>query len=134
MTAKLAETIPALPVVDVRRALDFYVGRLGFDEVFASDDYAIVRRDGAEIHLWAANDESWQSDLDRGQPVCSGAETFLAGTASCRIRVEGIDDLYEHCRAERLVHPNAPLGEKPWNTREFAITDADNNLVTFFEP
>jgi uncharacterized glyoxalase superfamily protein PhnB len=50
-----------------------------------------------------------------------------------RIRVEGIDELYDLCRSEGIVHPRAPLEEKPWGAREFAITDLDGNLLTFFE-
>ena len=51
-----------------------------------------------------------------------------------RVGVRGIDQLYEQCQAEEIVHPNAPLEEKPWGFREFAVTDHDGNLVTFFEP
>jgi uncharacterized glyoxalase superfamily protein PhnB len=51
-----------------------------------------------------------------------------------RVGVRGIDALYEDCRSEGIVHPNAPLKEQPWGFREFAVTDNDGNLVTFFEP
>ena len=130
---QFGETIPALPVADVRRGIDFYRSRLAFEEIFSEEGFGIVRRDFAELHLWEASDRSWQTQLDPERPVRSGAESFLAGTASCRIRVEGIDELYEHCTDEGIVHPNAPLGEQPWGTREFAVIDADNNLLTFFE-
>jgi hypothetical protein len=45
----------------------------------------------------------------------------------------GLDELYEQCKAERIVHPNAPLEHKPWGVREFAAIDGDGNLLTFFE-
>ena len=51
-----------------------------------------------------------------------------------RVGVHGIDELYEQCQDEGIVHPNAPLEEKQWGFREFAVTDHDGNLVTFFEP
>jgi uncharacterized glyoxalase superfamily protein PhnB len=51
-----------------------------------------------------------------------------------RVGVRGIDPLYEHCQIEGIVHPNAPLQEKPWGFREFSVIDNDGNLVTFFEP
>jgi uncharacterized glyoxalase superfamily protein PhnB len=51
-----------------------------------------------------------------------------------RIQAEDIDALHEHCSARGLVHPNAPLHEEPWGTREFAILDLDGNLLTFFQP
>jgi predicted hydrocarbon binding protein len=40
-----------------------------------------------EIHLWKLRDESWKNKgaLLATEPICSGAEGFIAGTASCRI-------------------------------------------------
>ena len=32
-----------------------------------------------------------------------------------------------------MVHPNAPLSEKPWGIREFAVLDPDNNLIALYE-
>jgi hypothetical protein len=31
------------------------------------------------------------------------------------------------------VHPNAPLRDQPWGTREFAVLDPDNNLIALYE-
>jgi hypothetical protein len=50
-----------------------------------------------------------------------------------RLGVRGIDELHAHCQAEDIVHPNAPLEEKPWGMREFSVIDHDGNLVTLFE-
>lgn len=133
MAAQLVSAVPVLPVASTAPAVAWYVDRLGFREIFLSDGYAIVRRDGVEIHLWQAADESW-----RGKPAVApletGAESFLAGTASCRVRVEGVAELHAAAEAAGIVHPNGPLGDRPWGTREFAVLDRDGNLVTFFEP
>lgn len=54
-------------------------------------------------------------DLARAGPsVARGirAESFLAGTGSCRIEVEGVDELYESVDALSIVHPNAPLADE----------------------
>jgi hypothetical protein len=32
-----------------------------------------------------------------------------------------------------VVHPNAPLRETPWGTREFGALDPDGNLVSLYE-
>ncbi|MDQ3121786.1 MAG: hypothetical protein M3Q59_04525 [Actinomycetota bacterium] len=50
-----------------------------------------------------------------------------------RVGVDGIEGLFELCHEHEIVHPNAPLEAKPWGLREFAVRDADGNLVTFFE-
>src|SRR5438874_7000623 len=39
------------------------------------------------------------------QPVRSGAESFIAGTASCRIEVEGVDDLFGELEPRGILHP-----------------------------
>jgi catechol 2,3-dioxygenase-like lactoylglutathione lyase family enzyme len=129
----LGSPTPALPSANVARSKQFYNEVLGFDDVASGDGFALVRRDGATISIWGATDESWREKLDPEKPVCSGAESFIAGTASCSIEVTGVDELYEQCTARDVVHPNAPIGDTDWGTREFGVLDPDGNLVTFWE-
>lgn len=129
---QLLRTIPALPVKAIVQSVSFYRDLLGFTLIHQDGGFAIVRRDNAEIHLWEADDESWQT-RSGGAAVVSGAESFIAGTASCRIEVQGVNDLHQVMQPLNILHPNAPLSEQPWGTREFAVLDPDNNLITFFE-
>jgi catechol 2,3-dioxygenase-like lactoylglutathione lyase family enzyme len=124
---------PALPATDVARSRDFFVELLGFGPVAGDDGFALLRRDDATVSLWGATDESWRARSDWQRPVCSGAESFIAGTASCSIEVAGVDELYEHCRDRGVVHPNGHIEDTEWATREFAILDPDRNLVRFWE-
>ena len=67
-------------------------------------------------------------------PICSGAESFLAGTASCRIEVADVDALFDELRQEGVLH-DVSLGGvagTDFGTREFATVDLDGNLLTFF--
>jgi catechol 2,3-dioxygenase-like lactoylglutathione lyase family enzyme len=130
----LSSATPSLPTADVARARSFYVDLLGFEEIAGNEGFSLLRRDDVTVSLWGATDESWRETLDAGKPVCSGAESFIAGTASCSIQVAGVDELYEHCRTAGVVHPNGPLGETPWGTREFVVLDPDGNAVSFWEP
>ena len=136
-TARLSQTIPALPVRDVVAAVDFYRDRFGFQTLHHDGGFAVVARDDAVLHLWEASDESWRDRASGDQPVCSGAESFIAGTASCRIVVDGVDELYEELRAADVLHPIESDGSRPgttdFGTREFATLDRDGNLVTFFQ-
>ena len=66
-------------------------------------------------------------------PVVSGAESFIAGTASCRIQVVGVNDLHAELQPLGVLHPNGQLADQPWGTREFGVLDSDGNLLTFFE-
>ena len=79
-SAGLHRTIPALPARDVPAAVAFFRDRFGFDALHETEDFAVLARDDAVLHLWGATDQDWRArkDLDQ-QPICSGAESFLAG-------------------------------------------------------
>ncbi|WP_342117558.1 bleomycin resistance protein [Pseudoduganella sp. OTU4001] len=114
---QLVDATPVLASLDVRRSVDFFVSKLGFSEVYAAQgEYGIVRSGPVGIHFWACSDPG------------------IPAATSCRVQVRGIGQLYEHCKAAGIVHPNAPLASKPWGSSEFAILDPDSNLVTFYEP
>ena len=119
----MISTIPAFPVRDLARAVAFYRDRLGFESKAHDDSLGIMVRDEIEIHLWEAND-----------PRKPGAEPYLAGSASCRVRVRGVQALYDEFRAARAIHPNGALRAQPWGESDFTVLDADNNAIAFFEP
>ncbi|MBA2474848.1 MAG: VOC family protein [Actinobacteria bacterium] len=130
----LSQTIPAMPVQDAAAAADFYRHRLGFEVLHHDGGFAVLGRDEAVVHLWQASDESWRERESLERPVRSGAESFLAGTASCRIAVEGVDELYGELREREVLHPVSQDGpsDTDFGTREFATVDLDGNLITFF--
>ncbi|MGL5824876.1 MAG: bleomycin resistance protein [Nocardioides sp.] len=109
---------PLLPANDVPAALRWYRDILGFHDVwlYESRDYAIVKRDDAEIHLFSMAIEPAESDF------------------MIYIRVSEIDELYAEYAAKNLIHPNGPLHTKPWGQREFAIVDLNGAQITFGEP
>jgi len=114
-TAFLSAT-PVLASLDIQRTVHFFESKLGFTKLHAEQGvYGIVTQGPIYIHFWACNDKA------------------IAEVTSCRVQVSGIQALYERCKAESIVHPNAPLQGKPWGTLEFAILDPDGNLVTFHE-
>jgi catechol 2,3-dioxygenase-like lactoylglutathione lyase family enzyme len=133
--SRLGQTIPALPVRDAAASVDFYRDCFGFDVLHHDGGFAVLARDDAVVHLWEASDESWREDIDLDRPVCSGAESFIAGTASCRIVVEGVDELYQELEAKDVLHKVSKDGvdDTDFGTREFATVDRDNNLITFFQ-
>ena len=134
---KLTQTIPALPVREMSRAVAFYRDRFGFEVLHHDEGLAVLRRDVSVLHLWESSDEAWRERSDfRDRPVSSGAETFIAGTASCRIMTEGIDELYAELRSQGVLHAVSTdgLDETDFGTREFATLDLDGNLLTFFQP
>ena len=134
MTSHLGQTIPALPVRDAEAAVAFYADKLGFETVHHDAGFAIMKRDEAVLHLWEASDEGWRVRDASDQPVISGAESFIAGTASCRIQAEGIDELHEEMERSGVLHPVSKDGvsDTDFGAREFAVLDLDGNLLTFY--
>jgi hypothetical protein len=113
----------------------YYRDHFGFDTRHETRDFAVLVRDDAVLHLWGATDDDWRSreDLDR-HPICSGAESFLAGTASRRIEVSDVDALFAELQFAGVLHDVSRTGvtTTDFGTREFATLDRDGNLVTFF--
>ncbi len=107
---------PVLASLDIERTVSFYCSRLGFTRVYADPGvWGIVSRDDVSIHFWA----------------CS--ERHIAESTSCRVYVAGVDELYSELQPQGVLHPNAPLQNKPWGAREFGVLDEDGNLITFAE-
>src|SRR5699024_6601400 len=131
---KMKKSIPALPVRNIGEAVKFYSERLGFEARHREEEFAILVRDAVELHLWKAGDESWRSKGTGLEilPICSGAESFLAGTASCRIEVQGINDLYKEYKNKEVVYDTETVVvDQPWGDREFSVLDHNRNLLTF---
>jgi catechol 2,3-dioxygenase-like lactoylglutathione lyase family enzyme len=111
---RLNAAAPVLASLDIERTVSFFCSRLGFSRVHAEPGvWGIVARDAVEIHFWACR------------------ERHIAENTSCRVYVDGIDELFRELEPQGVVHPNAPLQSKPWGTREFAVLDPDGNLITF---
>ncbi len=133
--AGLHRTIPALPVRRMGAAVACYVERFGFAALHQDGGFAVLGRDEAVLHLWEAGDEGWRDREDlRARPVCSGAESFIAGTASARIEVGDVDALFAELEAKEVLHPTSRGGvaATDFGTREFATLDLDGNLLSFF--
>ncbi len=111
----LRYAIPKFPVANVQVALAFYKNALGFRELFNYGDYAAVRRDAVEIHLWECQDRR------------------IAENTACRVAVEHIETLYAEYQQAGVIHPNGALEEKPWGMKEFVALDIDGNGLFFFE-
>lgn len=133
---ELGRTIPAFPVHRIDEAVTFYETRFGFTCPHKDNRFAILRRNEAEIHLWAAFDKGWKwrSVFLFFRPIRSGAESFLAGTHSCRIEVTEIDKLYGELKQTGVLYgPDTVVEKTAWETREFPALDLHRNLLIFHE-
>lgn len=115
MSARLRSAVPIIPAREIVATAAWYRDRLGFEVVHTEREYGIVARDDVQVHFWGPSGIAPKESM-----------------TMYRIEADDIAQFHEHCRAEGIVHPNAPLEDKPWGTREFAVIDGDGNLLTFF--
>lgn len=113
MVRLITSTIPVLASLDLDASLAFYVQRLGFAQAARYDDYAIVRRDGCEIHFWACG------------------ERHIAENTSCYVRIADVQALYEELSGNGVQM--APPVAQPWGMKECHVIDPHGNLLKFGE-
>lgn len=117
---KLKNLSPLIPAgKDVEKSIEFYE-TLGFTTTHTEGKplkMAIVERDDIQIFLV-------QNDYKH-----------LAEEISLRIRVEGIEQLYEEflAKGEDIIHPNGKLEAKPWGCKEFVVLDKAGVCITFYD-
>ena len=131
----LGRTIPALPVAELEAAVEHYRVGFGFE---VSTSARASRSSRAKRRAFTCGRRPTSPGRERAdlreRPVTSGAESFLAGTASCRIEVTEVDPLYDELAAAGVLHQASRGGvtETDFGTREFACLDLDGNLIEFF--
>jgi uncharacterized glyoxalase superfamily protein PhnB len=102
---------PRFVVQDLEQALAFY-GLLGFAATYQDEAFAIVTRDGIDLHLNAS-----------AEPP--------KGCSVCWIGVTNIEALYEQYVPTGAIE--SPLESKPWGMKEFFLCDPFRNLLLFAE-
>ncbi|MEM6299203.1 MAG: VOC family protein [Bacteroidota bacterium] len=111
----LHHAAPVLASLNMRRTLDFYVEKLGFQISYDDANYGIVHRDQVELHFWKCEDPIHPQNT------------------SCYVYVKEINTLYAEMKAAEVIHPNGTLTDQPWGILEFSILDIDGNLIRFGE-
>lgn len=105
-----------LAVPDVRASARFFVEALGFRIVNEPPGWIFVARDNCMIMLGECRDAIHPSKLgDHSYFAClrvDDADAFLAQVTAAGVR------------------PNAPIEDKPWGMREFALRAPDGFRLT----
>lgn len=92
----------------------FYVDVLGFTIVRASEQYTILRRDGASLHLTQA---------------APGVLEKARGHFSIYLEVQQIEPLWQHVAQFKDRYRIRDLFDRDYGMREFHIIDPDGCLV-----
>ncbi|MGH6626349.1 MAG: bleomycin resistance protein [Burkholderiaceae bacterium] len=113
MPALIHSTVPVLASLNLSETVAFYTQRLGFAMQLEVEDYAIMGRDGAQIHFWRCE------------------ERHIAENTSCYVRVADTQALYEEFKGKGLeVQPPAV---RPWGMKELYVIDPHGNQLKFGE-
>ncbi len=106
-----ARTIPVLASLSIDESEAFYTSQLGFSAQ-RHGDYLLVRREEMEIHFWLTDNRAF------------------AENTSCYIRGGQVPALHAEYAA-RGVPRLSPFEVRPWNMKEFHLTDPHGNLLRF---
>ena len=113
----LTDIHPKLPMRDKSITKDFYLNKMGF-KIFGNmdyDGYLMVQKDNIQIHFF---------EFKELNPKENYGQVY--------IRTNEIDKLYQQALDAQVSIPSGGhLQTKPWQQKEFAILDPDNNLLTF---
>lgn len=121
-TPNVLAAVPLLHVEEMRAALAFYCGNLGFEKVSEyrphpeADDpaYVVLRRDEAVLHL-----SSFSGDGLPGSVVA--------------ILVRDVDALHREL-AEGGVAIDLPPTDQTWGNREMYLRDPYGNQLRYLQP
>ena len=113
----LTDINPKLPMRDKALTRDFYINKLGFENLGNADfdGYLMMQKDNIQIHFF---------EFKELAPKENYGQVY--------IRTNEIDKLYQLMLDKKLsIHPAGKLEIKPWGQKEFSMLDPDNNLLTF---
>lgn len=121
--------IPTIRVPDMDAAIAFYRDKLGFR--LDRDDYSPVNnslvRGDARIQLETPGDlfgAGYNEAIRRRMDSVSATTLYM--------EADDIDELYARV-GELGITIVDPLGERPWNLREFTIEDPRGHWLTFWK-
>ena len=117
-------TAPVLGVRDVRSALEYYAGKLGFaaEGIYGPEGedapvYAVARRGAAQLHLQIRRRNVWaarRGDYER----------------SAYFHVDDVDVLHQTFRAAGALILQSPTN-MPYGLRELVVRDGDGHRLAF---
>ena len=118
---------PALTIVDVNAAIDFYTKNLGFTvETNSSPAFAAVRRGNLRL-LLSGNESSGRRPMQDGtKPMPGGWNRILLRVEDIEAEAERLHSAKVKFRREDIV--SGPGGSQIW------VVDPSGNLVELFQP
>lgn len=114
MAQRFPRIEPVLPSLDIGRDVAWYEERTGFKPLFHDRMYAVLQRDGIQIHL------QWHADTP-DDPLLSGSVI--------RVFVADIKPWLDEFVQRGTVNADALRSRTPWGTNEFGFHDLNRNAI-----
>ena len=121
LTDMIRQIAPQFFTTNLPATLAYYRNVLGFECLGTWHDppvYAIVARDGQRIHFRLA------------EPPAPNPDKYADELLDAYLIIANADALYAEYAA-RGVEFTRPLGDTPWDSREFVVKDCDGRLLAF---
>ncbi len=118
IVSDLITIIPVLPSADIKRDIEWYREKTGFEPVHYDKMYAVLYRDHLCIHL------QWHADTP---------DDPLLGGSVIRITVQNIKSVFEDFLKRGTVQPKNFMANTPWRTNEFGFFDLNRNGIFLME-
>lgn len=115
---RLGRAAPTIPVRDVRTAAAFYRAAFGLQVSFTNGeppDYAVLKKDAAEVHLAKCADPAPRRQNVMHLLVSDADAASVSCAAAGGIIVE-------------------PLRDAPWGMRTFVVRDPDGHRIDVGQP
>ena len=129
MGASLEAVHPVLMASDVAESIRFYVDRgftLLFQDLPTAARYAVVERDGVQLHL------QWGDPIQWAYPADRPTYRFLVSDVDAIFR-----DFLDGGKMSQSASGDSPWSapaDTPWGTREFHLRDPGMNGLQFYRP
>ena len=105
---------PVLPSLQIKKDVDWYEKKTGFNCIFSDKMYAILLRENQCIHL------QWHADTSDDPLPCGSV---------IRIFVRDIEPLLKEFVERGTVTKEKYNANTPWNTKEFGFYNLNKNAI-----
>lgn len=111
---------PILRIFDVSKAMDHYVGFLGFKV-----DWEHRFGEGCPLYCQVSQGDCILHLSEHHGDACPGA--------SVRVRLEGLDEYQALLLGKKYAYSRPGIETMPWGCREVAVPDPFGNKLTFWD-
>jgi len=117
---KVIHTHHVLAVKDLEISAAYFIEKLGFERSFTAPGWEFLAFGSFKVMLGECSDALWARE--------TGDHSYFAHAL-----VENVDDIYDEftSRGAEII---SPIGDKPWQLREFSVITPDGHRITFGQP